>query len=208
MQNEYEELTVENYFKRASSIFPSVYLTIISIIQGVALGILGYNIFSRFNAQDIRPNWESIIPYSIISFITIIIVSYEYTWFIGIFRWRPRVLDILIPVSLGFFEFIPMFFLEYPDKWWIFTSIFCLIGAIAFLYTISNCKENKFRTCKQVYPKVRKELWGNVIISLSAFLYCFIVGILVLIKVAEERYCQMLWIERTLQQANLIHFPS
>ena len=44
-------------------------------------------------------------------FLCVVIVSYEYIWFLTIMRWTPRFSDTLIPLALGVTEIIPIFLL-------------------------------------------------------------------------------------------------
>jgi hypothetical protein len=149
-------------FKRSMlSSFPSVYLTTISIIQGVALGILAQQTFS-----GVHGNLRETFPFALASLVTIMVISYEYTWFVGMFRWPPRVWDTLVPFLLGFAEAAPMFFLRDAKMWWLWTAVFCIVGALAFVNTLSRCRSSMFkphRACRVV----REELVGNIALCLA-----------------------------------------
>lgn len=181
----YDPLTKEEFKKRIISSFPAVYLTIISIIQGVALGILAYNTFGYIKNPEFAGRWLMFIPYSIISFIIILIVSYEYAWFVGIFRWSPRIWDSVVPFTLGFSELIPMFFLTRARNWFLSTGIFCFIGALAFLNSVKNCKKDMFENDKinyRSYRRTKNELLTNILISMIAGLFCIFISIFAPIK--------------------------
>lgn len=82
--------------------------------------------------------------YTLSSLLGIIIVSYEYAWFIGVFRWSPKVWDTIAPIGLGFSQVAPMFSLTNPEKWWLWNSIFCAVGGLSFANSIWNCNRKLF----------------------------------------------------------------
>jgi hypothetical protein len=97
--------------------------------------------------------------------VSIMVVSYEYTWYVGIFQWPPSVWDTVIPFALGFAEVGPAFFLDSPVYWWVATAIFCIFGALGFCNTLSRCDSSTFGS-----PRARaltlEELIGNAAICL------------------------------------------
>ncbi len=171
----FNPLDKEEFKRRIENSFPNVYLTFISIIQGVALGILVTNTFVYINAVTANDlSWTRYLPYSIMSFVLLMIMSYEYTWFVGVFRWSPKVLDTVVPFVLGASEITPTFFLAQPRKWWITTAIFCILGAIGFWNSLRNCKKSMFPGNIKAYELTSAALKSDILIALLFALSCFI----------------------------------
>ncbi len=162
----FDKLDKQRFKRRSGDSFPSVYLTTISIIQGVALGILATQTYGCYKT----PSDELIkyIPYSIVCFLNIICVSFEYTWFVGLFKWPPKLMDTVIPFCLGALQITPMFFLGTPEIWWPATMFFYFGAIIGFSNTIWNCKSTLFsdeyhRAYKRVVNALRKNiLWVSL----------------------------------------------
>jgi hypothetical protein len=85
---------------RIESAFRDVYLTLISIIQGVAFSFLAASAFS-----DPHPNLNQWIAYTI-CLISIIVVWQEYMVGATAFTWTPSIFDSVVPFGLGIVEFL------------------------------------------------------------------------------------------------------
>lgn len=166
----------EAFHDRFRANFPAVYLTTMSIIQGVALGLLASNTFSHVNSRAFTGAWIDFLPYPVMSFMMILIVSFEYTWFISVFQSPPEIWDTVIPFVLGFLEIAPTFYLTEPSTWWLFNSVFCLFGTIAFLNTLRIAKRD-LSTNQEVQDIVMATLHLNSSISIVASAFSLCVGI-------------------------------
>lgn len=135
-------LDSNTFEQRFLATFPSIYLTIISIIQGVAV----YTLTSETNSYITRvypstfliwkvPYWMQYIPFSLTSFLLIVILAFEYTWFVALFRWSPRLRDITIPLGLGFFETLPMYYFTNHLGYCLTTALVCLTGTYAYWHS-------------------------------------------------------------------------
>jgi hypothetical protein len=129
--------------------FPAIYLAMICIIQGVALGIFINNVFINYGYNGISLNFISYIKvrfilYSFLSFMVIALISYEYSWYVLVFRYPMRIYDILIPFTLGFLEVAPTFYLMDQYGWWFWISITSFFAVISYSYSIYNCEEKMF----------------------------------------------------------------
>ena len=177
----FDRLTAENYQKATLELFPSAYLTTISIIQGVALGILANNTFGFINRSNLNMHWIYFLPFSLFSFVTIILISYNYTLFIGIFRRVPQKWDAVVPFGLGFGEVAPMFFLTVPIYYWLTTSLYCIAGALAFTNTYYHSTQHMFGeygTNIEAYNLVRRILFKNICLCLIAAAISFSLWVL------------------------------
>jgi hypothetical protein len=79
--------------------FREMYLTLISIIQGVAFGFLAERMFNAHGATA-----EQKIAFAI-CFMMIVTVWHEYMVGSTIFTWTPTLLDSVIPFAIGMTEF-------------------------------------------------------------------------------------------------------
>jgi hypothetical protein len=86
--------------ERVELAFRDVYLTLISIIQGVTFGFLATSAFGSST-----PNRNQWIAYAI-CFIAIILVWQEYMVGATAFTWTPTVLDSVVPFGIGILEFL------------------------------------------------------------------------------------------------------
>lgn len=166
MKSVFDPLNTAEFKRRIGDSFPAVYLTLISIIQGVAMGILASNTFMYIKDTNLAEPWVRFLPYSTMSFILLIVVTYEYTWFVGVFKWSPKIWDTIIPFALGLSEIGPMFYLTNPCTWWLLTAIFCCVGAGGFFNTLWNCKQFMFGENEKAYRRTRNTLrWIYLLLS-------------------------------------------
>jgi len=152
---------------RAKDHFPSVYLTTISIIQGVALGILVQNTFTKLPQHGAQ-----IVPYAAFTLVTIMLVSYEYMWFVALYERAPDIWDAAVPFLLGTFEAGPSFFVHDPPNWWLLTALFSLVGAAAYWYSLSSSARGVSRKSPAIERAERDYQW-DVAVSIAAAAYCF-----------------------------------
>jgi hypothetical protein len=171
----YKQLDSQEFKARIEGSFPSVYMTNISIVQGAALSLLAYNTFSYVSNPSQFVDWIVFVPYSFISFLIVLVVSYEYNWFVGLFRWSPKFSDTFITFLLGFFEIGPMFFLTNPKYWWYANALFTFAGAIAYTNTYRNTKKPMFAIEKMFY-KVKRTIGIDIILTLGMTAILVITG--------------------------------
>ncbi|GEM_PF-1269212 len=90
--------------------FPTIYLTVISLLQGIALSQLVPNIITYMEIVDNPLSNIYILPLSLMLLI-IFIVWHHYA--IGIFflRWFPNIIDTIIPFMISIGQFVLMSYL-------------------------------------------------------------------------------------------------
>jgi hypothetical protein len=164
----YRPLDQEEFISRMVDSFPSIYLTTISIIQGLALGLLIQNVFAFISgsSQSGLERWSPLIPYAPVSFLIIIGILWEYYYFVVVYRWSPKLLDTCIPLFLGFFEIGLMFYLTEPRVWWALNVGLDVSAIIAFTHTYRSCKRSMFRSeglYKFVRSNVRKDITTTIL---------------------------------------------
>ena len=129
------------------------------------------------NLKD--PNVENVItllPYVGLSFFNIVILSFEYSWFVGIFRWSPKFWDIFIPFFLGIMEINPLYFLDNPKLWWSLNAGFVFAGTIAYINTFVNCKNDMFEI-PEIYKFTKIRSRENVVVTILPFIFFIITAI-------------------------------
>jgi hypothetical protein len=96
-----------------SNYFPTIYLTVISLLQGIALSQLVPSLITYFNIAE-NP-WTDIRLLPIIIMLGIIFIVWHH-YAIGIFflRWFPNIIDTIIPfmISIGQFMLIAYLTIE------------------------------------------------------------------------------------------------
>lgn len=169
----------EEIVDRLVSNFQSSYLSLISIIQGVAFGIWATNVNTTFfvNATSF---WLLVDPF--LSLVGIIIVFYCYSWFVSFVFAKPDLRESVIPFILGTTQVFPMFFFDNPKYWWLGFSFFSLAGAMAFRNTIHTLKSRTYdQECAKIPFYIKKQMNINIsmcclasYISTLAYVYiCF-----------------------------------
>ncbi|MGZ3583083.1 MAG: hypothetical protein ACXWP0_19230 [Ktedonobacterales bacterium] len=164
-----DELNAVTYAERLKRTFPGIYLTLISIVQGVAVYTLSY-VTTLYWGKGATSAWLSYVPFSLTSFVVIVVVTFEYTWFVALFHWQPRVLDVTIPLALGLFEILPMYYFDSPIWWRLFTAFLCLGGAAAYAYPWYNLAQVEIHPAyRDAYRAVFRSYY---IWNISACLIC------------------------------------
>lgn len=174
----YDPLDQREFKRRMEESFAPVYLNSMSIIQGVALGLLCQQTFAPSPQQGssaVGSGFQvSIIPYVAMAFAVIVGVSYEYNWFVGIHRWSQKFFDTLIPFILGFLEIGAILNLNQPQKWWILLTIFNVFGAVAFYNTWRNTKVDMFDKSK-LFDYFKSNSRTSIFLALLSALYCLVI---------------------------------
>ena len=156
------------YKTRCESLIPTIYLTFISIIEGVALGLLAQQFFTF--SSDSKSHIEDLYvraPYALSTFLSMVIVTYEYIVLTLVERYSYQLLDTIILFGLGLFQIGPSFFLSDPLWWWATNAVFCAAGVIAFINELYRSKEYAFAE-KGIYHMTKRKLQFDVCVSVMA----------------------------------------
>ncbi|MFG1867046.1 hypothetical protein [Micromonospora arborensis] len=152
---------------RSIEIFPQGYLMNISIIQGVALSVLVVETVNALTRADNPLPLTPTLAQSSLTLACLIVVSYEYLWFSTILRWTPTFRDTAIPVVLGVGEIVPPLLLGNARAWWIATAVFALLGAMAFINTVTRLDPGMFPDSRMAYGAIRRLLFTLAAASIS-----------------------------------------
>ncbi len=157
--------------QRIQDNFSSGYLTLVSIIQGVALGIWITNVSDSFDIDSVEIFQ---LFYPVISLLSIVFIFYYYSWFVSIVYTPPDFRESAIPIILAVSQIAPMYYFSEPNYWWLFSGIFYFFSSVAFGNTLLTIKDNIYAPDFQpLVPMLKKESLINLILCLSmAILSC------------------------------------
>jgi len=119
--------------------FPTIYLTVISLLQGLALSIIVPNFITYLEIVENPWSHVEVLP-MVLMLVIIFIVWHHYA--IGIFflRWFPNIIDTIIPFVISIGQFYLMSFLKIETaisdidvvSWTIGFAIFVMIGSATY----------------------------------------------------------------------------
>jgi len=121
--------------------FASIYLTVIALIQGIALSVLSTNFLSDLHSQPPL----LIERYTLVA-LTIFITWHHYMYGVIYLRWFPGILDTLLPLSIGASQFVAAGSIQDNDPyyWLIFLSLFFLFAGFAYFNAAKRTKIELF----------------------------------------------------------------
>lgn len=135
-QNRKRSEQLLNYAKGSHT---STYLTLISIVQGVAFSFLSFFVSTHYNDFNFV-GWLL----SLITLIVIVMTWNEYVMAVISFLWIPDFLDALIPFILGASEiFIVQSLSNEPEIWFLAMAVFSFFGFIAFANMYVKAKKEQ-----------------------------------------------------------------
>jgi hypothetical protein len=119
-----QSLTHNVLIHRSLEVSPNGFITIISIIQGVALALLAQNTFAKPSML--------VIFQSITLMLVFVVVFYYYLTMSILLRWAPSFVDCFLPFAIAGLEIPPAFFLGTVVAWtaWLATFWFCTLGGL------------------------------------------------------------------------------
>ena len=133
----------ESFKTRLDKTWESIYLTLISIVQGVVFSYFLYQLVI-YSKDFALYNWL----FSLITFIVIVLVWHEYVTGTVAFRWSPGILDSVIPFLMGVFQIYAIEYIYIPEEkgeWFFSMYLFLMMGAIAYInmyYKASKSNRN------------------------------------------------------------------
>jgi hypothetical protein len=157
---------------RISETFSSGYMTLLAIIQGVALGGLVTTLYNRIFEDHIgqatRLYDANIAIQALGVLIAIVIVTDQYFLFVQQVRWVPIILDTGAPYAMGVGEVGAALFLGKNPYWWASVTILLFAAAIAFGYTYVRVTPQVFGVMREVYPRFVRSVALQALLSFVA----------------------------------------
>jgi hypothetical protein len=137
-----ESLDRAKLIQRTLEISPTGYITIISILQGVAAAILAdraYQVVKAHNASQVLV-WTQVVAVLLI----LTIVFHFYTATSVFTRWAPSFLDAFIPFCIGAVE-IPPSYLVGSALWWpLVVGGLCVVAVAGLGSTVRATPKDHF----------------------------------------------------------------
>jgi len=162
-----EPLDREKLIARTSEVSPTGYLTIISILQGIAAGILANNAYAVIEKGSRQ---EGLVWLQTAAVLAILVfVFHFYTATSPFTRWPPSFLDALLPFIVGGCEVPPTFYLGTVTPWCCSVAVLCGVAASGLVTTGISTTEDHFRNVR-AHERFRQILVqvGSVAIATGA----------------------------------------
>lgn len=146
--------------------FSAMYLTMISIVQGIALGILFYKVSALVSSGAIFSTF-AMTAYALITIVTtfifIILTWHSYFWLAAVARWVPLIWDSILFFIFGAFEFMLIESLSSLDTfaWFYLFAIVGFVGGVQYLYNSKRLRDKKRdkEKDKKETTEVYKYIW-------------------------------------------------
>ena len=126
----------ERVSQRLKDQFAPAYLTLTSIIQGVALSFLASRVEATYTQFEVT-DWLLTIA----TFVTGLVVWQEYVMQVLAFVWVPTLLDALVPFAFLACELFLSHFVYHDLRNWLLTfSLIGIVGAMSQVVTITQTR--------------------------------------------------------------------
>lgn len=148
---------------------PNIYLTLISIIQGLALGSLADHLDFHCNGQSAGKFLIRMLMYGV-AIQMIAVTWHEYANSTICFRWPLGLRDTWIPILLGLCEYLVVKNAEFSHAraFWVWLSLFVLLGFAAFInrsHHIRNAPENRDAAVRLVEQLRETKRWMGAAVA-------------------------------------------
>jgi hypothetical protein len=131
-----QALTRDVLIRRSLEVSPSGFITIISIIQGVALALLAQNTFPKPSVV--------VVAQSITLMLVFVLVFYFYLQLNIIIRWAPSIVDCFLPFAVAGLEIPPAFYLGSAVAWNAWLAVFWFSTMGGLWITTKWCPQSHF----------------------------------------------------------------
>ncbi|HTB22192.1 MAG TPA: hypothetical protein VK914_05760 [bacterium] len=175
----FSPIDIESFRLGLKENFPNTFMTMISIIQGVAL----YFFVDHFRQNHV--SWTLLLM-SLISFVSIVSVFFYYSWFISVTYRLPDVREALIPFLIGFAESMSISYMGDMRNWWYWSSIFMYVATIAFCNTALGIEITHYDGFPGAHSLIEKEVNKNIFISTAMASLALLVHLLYSFGVIKE----------------------
>ena len=137
---------------------PTSYFTLISLIQGTAIGFLG-NVVAEHHHTFGHVQWLS----AVVTFLIIVQVWNEYRMSVTVWAGVPVLQDSLVPFSLGASEFWLIFAIPVTSHWLLALTFVALGGIVAYIHVqrLARLPENQEMAIHRPYMR------GQLVLSLA-----------------------------------------
>jgi len=154
---------------------PTSYFTLISLIQGTAIGFLG-TVVAEHHRTFSPANWLS----AVVTLLIIIQVWNEYRMSVTVWAGVPVLQDSVVPFTLGASEFWLIFAIPTTRAWLLALTFVALGGIVAYIHVqrLAQLPENEEMAVHRPYMR------GQLVLSLA---YSVVFGGLWLLYRGDQR---------------------
>lgn len=155
-------LTVLKKSELVGNYFGSIYLTVISLLQGIALSLLVPLIVKYFDTAPNPFTDHHLVP---LMLILLIIFTVWHQYAIGIFylRWFPNIIDTIIPFMISIGQFFLIYFVTFEQSidemrlqpWMVGFGIFLNLGCLPYFAAAIRLEAELFTNI--MYPAAAVE---------------------------------------------------
>ncbi|MFD0516859.1 hypothetical protein [Paractinoplanes durhamensis] len=129
--------------RRSLEVSPNGFITIISIIQGVALALLAQNTFPK-------PTFLVAVQ-GIALLLVFVTVFYYYLTMSVLIRWAPSFLDCFLPFAIAGLEIPPAFFLGDVSSWCTWLAAFWFLTMAGLWITAKWSPQSHFGSARRTH---------------------------------------------------------
>jgi hypothetical protein len=167
-------LRVEDVRSSIAGSFANLYLTLLSIIQGVALadwaGAAIPGTTRRWEAL-LRPEGIDDLGFRLATLLAIVVVWHAYFWLAIIARWVPSIWDSLLLFAIGVVEFAAIRNLR-GTEWFFAMGLLGVLGGFAYVFNIRELGRKDYAPDHNSQQLARhilryKEIRGKRLLALS-----------------------------------------
>lgn len=165
-----EQFENTEFIDRTRKLFSQIHLTLISIVQGVAVAVLAQQIYGVIQSSQIS------LPVCIriyVCFTYIALILYEYIIvYVAIWERRPYFLDILSFMVVGVSEIMPIYFLTNSEIYWVLMCVLSLAGIMAYCNTRLYVKPEFFVKNRKAFDVVSRYNRNDIFLTIGYFFLC------------------------------------
>src|SRR4051812_864780 len=164
-----QALTHDVLVARSLELSSSGFITIISIIQGVALALLAQNTFEDPSAL--------VYLQSVALLLVLVNVFYFYLTICVLLRWAPSFLDAFLPFGVAGLEIPPAFFLGEGAAWNVWLGAFWFFTSAGLYVTMKWSPPSHFGHDRKAHRLLHQWLWELKLITGVSGLSMVILGL-------------------------------
>jgi hypothetical protein len=158
--------------KRVEEMFPSLYLTLVSIIQGVAFGIAVTTAYGTFSHEHGTVSRAIVLGQALVTIVGIILITDKYVIVAATLRWSSTILDTLLPYLIGLGEIGAALMIGHEASWWFAIAFWLLAGMAALRHTMLRATEDIFGGMVSYYNSFQRGLikqifWCALLFAIS-----------------------------------------
>jgi hypothetical protein len=184
-----EPLDSEKLVARTSEVSPTGYLTIISVLQGVAAATLAANVFTA------SPKGPRSDPLTWIQAIAVLaILAFVFHFYIAaspFTRWPPSFLDSLLPFIVGGFEVPPAFYLGTGAPWCVSVAALCVMAAGGLVTTGISTGKDHFGQGER--PAHAHRVFRRILVWIGAIAVVTAAAVSACVPLMDDTRAGLLW---------------